>query len=237
MRHVMQKILVCLAALCALSAVMAASALAAQPEWTAQKAFPVPFITTSGPGTLTTAAGNTVACKSDTGTGEITSATEGKKIVIKFKGCKAFGIAPCKTTGGAAEEIITNSLKSKNVYIKKAATTEAGLLLSPESAEAGALYAEFKCEILGKVSTLKVRGSIVAKLTPVNVKTKDFEIVFSEPNGKGSQLPFELESNNGEKMEDTMETASAGSTEFVYEKSGATGSALMLTNEALTLKA
>lgn len=86
-----------------------------------------------------------VRCTSSTSEGELTSAKVAKKLVIKLKGCKleTLGLKfPCQSVGAAAEEIVTNKLQGKAVYIKEASPKEAGIDLEAES---GTVIAKSEC--------------------------------------------------------------------------------------------
>lgn len=204
-----------------------------RPEFVASK-FPVKFTATTGADTLETIGGRSVKCKESKGEGELSSAEEVKNTVIKFTGCKGkIGTleGPCKSTGAAAEEIVTGKLKGSPVYIKES-SKEVGLVLSPQEAEG--LYAEFKCESL-LTETVKVKGSSVAPLTPINTSTKSYSATAKEEKGKS--IPSEYENNNGEEVKATTETKGEGVVAFGYEDSGLEGTLSITTAEAVEVVA
>jgi hypothetical protein len=176
------------------------------------------FTSTSGAGTLETVKKETVKCTSDTNAGEFTSGTTAAKVVVTFKGCTGPLGSECQNTATKGE-IATKSLKGVIGYIKKAAPIEVGVLLEPETA--GALDAEFECVgLFGIKSTLKVRGSLICKIEPINKMTSAAEkgkIVCSQTAGKQAVKKFE-----GEATEHTLETEAKGAVEFPFEESGET---------------
>lgn len=107
------------------------------------------FTSTSGPSELLiensmTSKFKPVKCKSDTNTGEVI----GPKhviVTVHFKGCESEVKevrTPCKSTGAAAEEIVTKPLLGWLFYIKSTSPVEVGLWLK---ANEGKVFAEFEC--------------------------------------------------------------------------------------------
>lgn len=187
MKHLKMLGLAAVAALAVMATIGAAAASASQPKVEPEGGtFPVTFTGSGGAGKLeTTPEGaekkvRTVNCTENTSSGEVNSATTVKKVAVTFKGCTAtgpFGIKlNCTTAGKAAGEIVTTTLKGTLVYIKSG-SSEAGILLEPES---GTTFAEFTC---GGVQKLTVTGSLVGKLTPVNTLTNAFTLTFSQTAG------------------------------------------------------
>jgi hypothetical protein len=186
-----------------------------QPEFAASK-FPVKITTSSGESRLETSGGRLVKCKASKGEGEVNSATELKNILIKLTGCKgkiSLGEGPCKSSGAAAEEIVTNKIKGLPVYLNKS-KTEVGLLDEPQ--EAGALYAEFKCENIF-TETIKVKGATLGALTPVNSSTTLFTLKSKQEKGKPT--PSLYENAEGENVKIKGETKGEGIEAFGYEES------------------
>jgi hypothetical protein len=166
------------------------------------------FKSTSGESILWTATGKEIKCKADTNAGELTG-NQTDKVVVTFTGCTAptsFGVA-CENK--AAGEIVTNTLKSTLGYIKKPATTKVGLLLEPEPP--ATLFAEFKCLTVN----VKVRGSLICEMTPINTWTVTYKLICHHEKAK----PFKQEFTKfeGEEATHELETSVGGA---AYEKSG-----------------
>jgi hypothetical protein len=197
-----------------LGGIAAASASAA--EFKAEPSFPVKFTASGGPGFLETAKGRVVTCTSTEGSGEVSGATEVKKVSVRFKGCFAEHVAllTCQSAGQGSGEIVTNSIKATPVDLN-AGKTEAGLLLEPETA--GALFAEFKCEFGPIKETLKVKGSIIGKVpnAELNAFRETLHLEFNET--KGTPTPNQVE-GAGEKH--VLLTKGEGTEPFEFEESG-----------------
>jgi hypothetical protein len=171
----------CLVAVFAVSAVVAASASAALPEFSGP--FPKPFTSKSGKVYVETVGKLRTTCTAGTNGGKVTGPKTGI-VTIRFTGCKALSYT-CTTKGAAVGEIVSN-LRSTLGYINKA-KKEVGIAL--ESAT-GAPFAEFTCGPANVVGT----GSAIGKLTPINKRVKagkPFILKFTQANGK--QRPTKLE--------------------------------------------
>jgi hypothetical protein len=204
-----------------------------RPEFAAGK-YPLTFTTTSGESRLETAGGRLVKCKATKSEGLIGSATELKNTVVKFTGCKgkiSTFEAPCKSSGAAAEEIVTNKIKGLPIYINKS-KKEAGLLSEPQ--EAGALYAEFKCENLF-TETIKIKGTTLDTLTPVNTSTTLFTLLAKQEKGKPT--PSLYENDESEKVKISTLTRGEGLEAFGYEESGREGTQIITTAGAVEVEA
>jgi hypothetical protein len=216
-----------LVAVFAISAVAAASA-SAEPEFKPKNsAFPVKFSSssTTNKTKLETEAGRKVECTGLNSSGELTAARKAGSIVVHFTKCKAIlgGLTPaCKTTGAAAEEIITKTLAAKPVFIegKTAAKEERGLDVEP--ATAGGAFAEFECA--GTTLVVKngtaAKNSVIGRIPAafVGKQSKTAEINFEQL--KGVQKPKEYEEPAGTKHEDFLETEGIGGlAPFAREKS------------------
>jgi hypothetical protein len=160
----------CLVAAFVMSAMAAGTASAAKPEFLFQGSKP-DFSSKSGAGKLETSSGETVSCTADTDRGEVEGASGSKKVtdvLISFTGCtsKILTITyKCQTAGANPEEIKTTDLEGELGYIKKAAPVEVGLLLKPKGTN---LFAEFECVHNTEKIIIKVKGSIIGKITPIN---------------------------------------------------------------------
>jgi hypothetical protein len=117
-----------------------------------------------------------VPCKTGTASGAITSATEGT-IKLTYKGCnvpkefadheKAQFPGACSSPGKKTEEVVTETLATKLVWLDEAETVP-GLLISP--APPGTTFGVVECT-KGLVKARQY-GSILAKLTPVGAVPK-----------------------------------------------------------------
>lgn len=193
-----------LLATCAIGAVASASASAALPE---QVPASGKLTISSGASVFETKAGEKVSCTKDSGSGEITGAKTSTGTVT-FEGCTAslLGVKiKCQT--GAEGDIVTE-LKNELVYINKS-KKEVGL----DSVLAKELT--IKC---GSFETLKVKGSTICPISPINTKTKT--LTLSCKQKKGVQEPTEYENAKGEKVKDITETKGEGLKTFAFEQSG-----------------
>ncbi|MCW3056336.1 MAG: hypothetical protein JWO21_305, partial [Solirubrobacterales bacterium] len=182
-----------LVAVLAVSAVAVASASAALPEFTV---FPNKATGSGGAGTLETLKGEKVTCTAEKDKSEINGAKTVKGVVVTFTGCKESVFkANCNSAGAAAGEIVTNELSGEIGYVNKA-TKAVGLDLKP----VGELFAEFNCT--GGLLKLKVKGSVIGKLSPVNTATKEFKLEFKLA-GVGKQEIEKFETG----LKDTLETS------------------------------
>jgi len=171
----------CLVAVFAMSAVVAASASAALPEFSGP--FPKPFKSKSGAVLIETASRVKARCKAGTNVGEVTG-PKTDVVTLRLTGCEADGFK-CSTKGATEGEIVSSPLSSTLGYINKA-KKEVGIAL--ESATGAA--AEFTC---GPASVV-VTGSVIGKITPINKKVKagkPFILKFTQ--AKGKQKPTKLE--------------------------------------------
>jgi hypothetical protein len=154
-----------IAATAALTAIAATTATAALPEFE-PGAKGETFTGTSGTGTLETSKKGIVSvCAADKIKGLLLSKAE-VLITIDFETCKVFGII--FSSLGDKENIVLFHFTAKLCYINKE-KKEVGLLGSilPLHLESGDLL-------------LIVLGSLIGALTPVNTKTKEFEIKYEQ---------------------------------------------------------
>jgi hypothetical protein len=185
-----------LVAVFAMSAVAASAASAALPEFIPTgKKFPVAFTSKSGVSILWTAGGKEIVCQSDTNKGNITGAKT-DEVTVEFFKCEEPAL---KVSCGTSGTIKTNLLASTLGYLN-AATHKVGLLLEPKTA--GALFAEFKCSIL----TVKVSGSVICEITPVNTVSHTFVLHCRHEKVK----PFKQEFNKFEGETATHELEALG---------------------------
>lgn len=169
---------------------------------------------------LETTKGEVVKCESITTTGTIESpsaSNEIKAFAPIFKGCdvKILGKEyKCKSTGAEDGEIKGFSLHARLGWLSES-KEEAGLLFSPEEGLEGNphnLIAEFACTKGAEKIEVKLKGSVIGKITPVNTSvgpaeaTKDFEVKLTKGSAKGEQgiKNFEGEAENKLEMEDSI---------------------------------
>jgi hypothetical protein len=192
-----------LVAVFAMSAIATAAASAAE-----MTPFPNKFTAKSGASTFETKSGEKVKCSADSGTGEVTSATK-DTATIKFTGCEAFGFK-CKSAGAASGEIVLK-VTSELVDIMKA-NKEVGNILTLEK------ELTIECSIFEK---LKVKGSTLCPITPVEVKTKEFKLICKEKGGM--QEPANYEVGGVLVKAPITETKGEGIKNFAFEQSGLEG--------------
>lgn len=158
------------------------------------------FSATSGEGKLETTGGKKVECTSDRANGRIVGVKEVSGVSITFFGCKEPKIvAKCNTTGSKEGEITTNLVKGKIGYIEMA-TQKVGMLLEPE----GTKFVEFECTATTKI---KVEGSVIGEVSPVNVMGRVGELSYKQTTGVQAITKFE-----GESGEHSLESTFTGGT-------------------------
>jgi hypothetical protein len=171
----------CSVAVVAMSAVVAASASAALPEFGGP--FPKPFKSKGGTAVIETA-GIKLTCTALTDVGEVLGAKTGE-VTVRLTGCSG-DTFPCTSPGAAQGEMVTSELTTTLGYIN-AAKREVGIALAAVSPTP---FDEFECAGFKIV----VEGSVIGKLTPINkhVKpTSHFTLKFAQK--KGVQTPRKLE--------------------------------------------
>jgi hypothetical protein len=146
---------------------------------------PLAFTSTSGVKRLITAK-NEIECLTDSNTGEITG-PQSDLVTIKFFQCKlvVLGGGACHSTEplGGAGEIITKSLDSELSYLEETVSPpKVGVDLLPAS---GTVFTLIECVgPLGSKVTVKVTGSVIGQITPVNTMTTSFALSFKCVAGK-----------------------------------------------------
>jgi hypothetical protein len=164
-------------------AMWATSALAALPEFLPASGT---FLSTSGAVTLETASGTELACSSDKDKGLITGPESVANILITFHGCKTSGFA-CSSGTEPSGVITTQELSGLLGYISKASRS-VGIDLVPVS---GTELVEFNC--LGDIIKVKIKGSVIGEVTPLNSKTTNGTLTYLKAAGKGKQEVTKLE--------------------------------------------
>jgi hypothetical protein len=166
----------------------------------------IPFTSTSGEKLLKSAAG-TVRCTDDVDTGNITGPRT-DEVEVTFLGCELVGAGECQNVGVGTKEILTKTLLSLLVYLKETEKL-VGLALEGEGAEK--LLAEFECEP-GKVK-IKVTGSVLSDITPVNAPAGQFGLELKCTSGTTEQVWTQYEEPAGTFHVDEL-TVSAGGSNF-----------------------
>ena len=214
----MRTLIMAFVAVLAMSAVAAASASAALPEFSKTK---VKVTGKSGAGTLETVTGTKVTCTGGTSSGEITAEKTVSKTLVIFTGCASSGFK-CSTSGAASGELKTKELTGTLGYLTKS-TKEVGLDLKPAS---GTEFIEFECA--GGIVKVKVTGSVICPLTPVNTSTTTFTLTCKQKAGVQEFKKFE----GGE--EDVLKTSKNGG---AAEGSGEETTTTLTASEAAEIKA
>jgi hypothetical protein len=134
-----------------------------------------PFKGKDGGGNIEVPGIGGVSCTKSSDTGRFTSPQEGTGIRIVFTGCEVSRIK-CENTATEGE-IVTNPLRATIGYVS-AAKHEAGIDLSPETGEA--IAPTVNCQDL----VLNILGSVVGRISPVNVFTKEMKFDFGQTEGR-----------------------------------------------------
>jgi hypothetical protein len=135
----------------------------------------------SPPGTLEVPHVSTVECAHTYDEGEFTGPKTAGNIKARFTGCKASSEA-CQS-GSTTGEIITNVLKGEIGYIKgDKATHKVGVDIKAQSGE---VLAELTCGLPpAPILRLRVTGSLIGEVAPVNAWSKEATINFEQVGGK-----------------------------------------------------
>jgi hypothetical protein len=177
-----------LVAALAMSTAAAATAAASTPEFKAEgggSAVGTTFTSIAGAGELD--AVETVKCAGGSSSGEITGASEVGKVVAIFTGCENKG-KKCKSSGAAAGEIRTASLKGRLGEIEGGSGV--GLLLEPAS---GTEYTKIEgCTLI----SLKITGKLIGELTPVGLLSTTEDLIYEH---SGTKQAIETFKGAGEK--------------------------------------
>lgn len=217
-----------LVAMLLFSGIAAASASAAKPEFKSPSGFPVKFTATSGAGKLVTVGGREINCKSDTASGEITSAKTADNVVVVFKECTTVSLGITFNCGN----ITTNKLTAEPVYLTNPnSSSEVGLDLKPMT---GTTFTTFTCTSVFGNETLSVSGSVVGKISPTNKLTKTYTLTFAQSAGKQKYEGFFVGSTF---TKDTLETSGSGLQTFGPEQSGIEGTDTITTEKEVELSA
>lgn len=182
----------------AFSAIAASAASAALPEWLGT--FPTDFTSHGGEAVLKVSTSK-IKCASTSDTGQITGAKTGT-MSVTASGCKLSGVDPCNSPGAGAEEMTTATLDMRLGYITKS-TKDVGVDLKGLGGAEGNLLAEAECNVEGACLPVKIKGSVVGLITPVNTSTLTFTLNFAENTTTKKQLVEKLEG----EAKDTLEVS------------------------------
>jgi hypothetical protein len=225
MRFISRSAFAVLVAVFAMSAVGVASASAALPEFVPASGEKFPITVefngyTTGSYFESTGGAKWPGCSGLKAKGEITS-TKATSLTVEVKGCKQ-GITECNTVGAGKETEVFSGTGSL-VYIKKA-TIQVGTVLKLTEAE-------IRC---GKLP-IKIRGSVVIPVTPINIKTSTLDLTIHKSAKIGVQEFTEYENENGEKKGAYLElNAGSGFLQACWAVGGIVG---MSTSKPLTISA
>ena len=139
-----------------------------------------------GPAHLGTESGS-IKSSSNTGGGTLETPTSGSAKTL-FKGVEVEGFGlKCSSAGKGAGEVETEPLTEETGWISKT-NNEAGVDFKPKSGE---FLAQFACEGLN----VKVKGSVIGHVTPLNVAslTSQLNLVPNKTPGKFRNEPSNFE--------------------------------------------
>lgn len=147
------------------------------------------FTGTSGLSRLI-AGGNVVRCTADTEEGSLSGKDGLSKVLVKFKSCRLESLetVTCKTPGAAEGEVVTASLSGRLGYVEVLGK-KVGALLKPETGEEFT-KGEISCGVLAKI---KIRGSIIGEVTPINTFTSKVKLIFKVVEGQQEWREIQIE--------------------------------------------
>ena len=147
------------------------------------------FKTTGGVGTLVTVGGTTVVCKTQESGGEFNSPKTVTGVTVRFTNCEATGFK-CATAGAKEGEIVTNPLEGR-LGVENKLKKKLALDLFPTPADGG-LYVTFNC---GFSLHITVGGSVLVNVPSDKMLTS---MTLKYKATKGHQKPehFEGEPND-----------------------------------------
>src|SRR5580704_12695968 len=227
--------LTCLAAIGVL-AVMPVAGAAAVP---AKPRFEFPAVkkqvtSEGGEAVLETVAGTKVTCKAATNNGTIPAngANAVREATVTFTGCEAAGFK-CKTAGAGPGEVQTNLLKGQLGYLSAVESGKVGVDLVPETAE---LLAEISCA--GGFAKARLRGDLIGEITPLNVASKGFSLVFKQSAGKQEWAAIFLEEPfESGKYKEAASVPEVSVDGFPFKEAGLESTDKVATEENVTIVA
>jgi hypothetical protein len=157
----------------------------------------------SGIGHLETVGGNKVVCSKDTGSGTITSATEGT-FKVAFESCESEGFikAKCTSSGKASGTIATEG------KFKLRRETKGG----PAVIKFEPIETKFSCSII----SVAVKGTLACPVSPTNKKVKTTEhytVTCAGEKGKAKIKSVENEAETGTEAVKLETSVSGGAFE------------------------
>jgi hypothetical protein len=171
----------CLVAALAFSVLGATSAMAKKTEHGVEK------VTASGGAAHLGTESGTIKSSSNEGGGTLETPTSGSAVTL-FKGVEVEGFGlKCNSAGKGPGEVETEPLTEETGWISKA-NNEAGVDFKPKSGE---FLAQFACEGLN----VKVKGSVIGHVTPLNVAALSSQLNLIKDNtpGKSRNSPSNFE--------------------------------------------
>jgi hypothetical protein len=194
-----------LMAVFASAAVVQATANAATmtlPEFTTRSS----WTSVSGPGKLSTSAGDEIACTLDTDEGTMEASKKLGTFIIDFTGCTSnspIAGVKCSSTGDAEETILTKG--SWHLVLSTISGADKHLiwfLVEP---------LVVKCSIF----EFKISGNVLGSISPSNALTKIYQLGVNVPRAKQQEFTT-FENDNGEQVKASL----VSNGEAAYEESG-----------------
>jgi hypothetical protein len=142
--------------------------------------------TSTGGATVMKTSSLTLECTAETAHGETNGPKMFAKITIKLTGCKS-ALGQCHSSGAAAGEIVTKSLKGTLVFLKKSQQPPVGVVMEPEAGT------EFSPELVCGFLKSKVTGSVIGEVTPANQSKESGEVLYKENTAKTGQQWTQVE--------------------------------------------
>jgi len=141
---------------------------------------------------------------------------------IKLTGCKSGGTfgGPC-TSPGETEGIIKLNRMALQLEYLSPANHEVGVVLNYHKSGEVTTFATFSCTILGITKKFLLRGTVLAKITPVKQETNNFPVTLNGSAGKqelteyvnaeGKNVVTKLEEEyNGSKTWEAVDMSEGG---------------------------
>lgn len=178
---------VALVAIFVVSAMVAAEASAADPEFTVLPTVKT-FVSLSGLSILDSANGNSIDCTSDVNSGEITSMDTVGDVHVHFLGCSVYaGTEHCtiKSTNTTGEGLIlTNTLNGLLGLVDKdsEATSLVGILFEPVSGKVFVTLAETAAACGTPITA--VEGTVAGEVLPINEESETGHVFIQAEGSK-----------------------------------------------------
>ncbi|HTZ86535.1 MAG TPA: IPT/TIG domain-containing protein [Solirubrobacteraceae bacterium] len=152
-----------------------------------------------------------VTCKSETGTGALTSNKAAGALVWTLVGCERLG-QPCSSSGAPSGSIVSEPLQGSLAVYKPGAKgnkvkDKAGLVISPVAS--GGPVARFSC---GSTSSIVVSGAVIGQLLTNKTRTS-LKMKFAVK--KGAQEPSSVPGGPSDVLSTSVEGGSAQASTLV----------------------